>query len=471
MFARLKTFFSAPGTGFRAPHRIFWIGLAVRLLYITLAHTYHLRVILDHFQFGWEAGRIARAVATGHGYADPFLGPSGPTTWIPPLFPLVLAGVFKLFGVYTPLSAWMILALDSVFSAATALAVYEIAVRCYGTRTSSHKQSYPIALWSAWLWALYPAAIQYSVHWIWDMSITTFLFAWSLVVALRVRGISQPPESPATANANLTTSRWAAFGLLWGLIALSNPSLLIFLPACGLWMVWGMIWGTRLTLPAITRITARALLAALLVAACLAPWIWRNWRTFHTFIPTRGNLGAELYQSTLEQNNGFPWGATLPLAVDAPEFLRYKAIGEVAYVKEKNDDAKLAIRQHPRRIFDWTLKRVYFFWASVPHPFEKHPSIEIVREMDFSILSITGILGLLLSLQRRVPGSWMFALAFLLIPLIYYFVTVQARFRHPIEPLITIFTVFLFRSAEPRRPRKPAANEPQPELASQTAQA
>ena len=118
MYARLKTFFATPGTGFRAPQRIFWIGLVVRLLYITLAHTYRVRVILDHFQFGWEAGRIARAVATGHGYADPFLGPSGPTTWIPPLFPLVLAGVFKLFGVYTAISAWMILAIDSVFSAA-----------------------------------------------------------------------------------------------------------------------------------------------------------------------------------------------------------------------------------------------------------------------------------------------------------------------------------------------------------------
>src|ERR1700688_3734161 len=163
MYARLKTFLSTPGTGFRAPQRIFWIGLVVRLLYITLAHTYRVRVILDHFQFGWEAGRIARAVATGHGYADPFLGPSGPTTRIPPLFPLVLAGVFKLFGVYTALSAWMILAIDSVFSAATALAVYEIAARCYDALPARSDRRYPIALWSAWLWALYPAAIQYSV--------------------------------------------------------------------------------------------------------------------------------------------------------------------------------------------------------------------------------------------------------------------------------------------------------------------
>jgi hypothetical protein len=45
-------------------------------------------------------------------------------------------------------------------------------------------------------------------------------------------------------------------------------------------------------------------------------------------------------------------------------------------------------------------------------------------------------------------------------------VTVQARFRHPIEPLITIFSVFLFRSAERR---KTAANTTEAALASQTA--
>jgi hypothetical protein len=46
-------------------------------------------------------GRVARSLATGHGYADPFGGHSGPTAWVPPLFPLILALVFKLFGVYT----------------------------------------------------------------------------------------------------------------------------------------------------------------------------------------------------------------------------------------------------------------------------------------------------------------------------------------------------------------------------------
>ena len=46
-----------------------------------------------------------------------------------------------------------------------------------------------IALWSAWLWALYPAAMQYAVKWVWDMALTAFLFAWVIVLALRLRGV------------------------------------------------------------------------------------------------------------------------------------------------------------------------------------------------------------------------------------------------------------------------------------------
>ena len=439
MFSRLKLFFTHSGPGFRAPARIFWVGLAARVAYILIAHTYRIRLLLDHFQFGWEAGRIARAVATGYGYSDPFMGHSGPTTWIPPLFPLMLAGVFKLFGVYTPLSAFVILTIDSAFSAATSLAIYEIAARCYDMQGHGKK----IALWSAWIWALYPAAMQYGVHWIWDMALTTFLFTLTLVMALRVRAVGEPPSS----RNPQTVARWAIFGLLWGLIALTNPSLMIVLPACGLWM----LWGARANLHTVITTMAKAVLAAIVLAACLTPWVYRNWIVFHAFIPTRGNLGAELYQSTLPENDGFPWGPTLPLAEAAPEFLHYKAIGELAYVKEKNIAARENIRRNPTRILDWTAKRVYFFWASVPHPFEKTVVVEYTREINFGLFSITGVLGLILSIKLKVPAAWLFAAIFLIQPLIYYAITVQSRFRHPLEPLIAIFTVFLFQSAEPNQ--------------------
>src|SRR5580704_1643629 len=170
---------------FRAPWSIFWAGLLLRVLYITLAHTYRIRLGEDHLQFGWEMGRIARALVTGYGYADPFTGHSGPTAWVPPLYPLLLAGVFKIFGVYTATSAWVILTINSIFSAATSSVIYEIAARCFNSTGRGRK----IALWSGWLWALHPAAMQYAVRWVWDMAVTTFLFSKLVAIALRIRGV------------------------------------------------------------------------------------------------------------------------------------------------------------------------------------------------------------------------------------------------------------------------------------------
>src|ERR1700677_3227310 len=217
---------------FRAPSSMFWVGFLIRVLYLTIAHTYRVRLGQDHLQFGWEMGRIARALATGYGFADPFTGHTGPTAWAPPLYPLFIAGIFKLFGIYTAKSAWVILTINSIFAAATSSIIYEIAVRCFQTLGPTRARK--IALWSGWLWALHPAAMQYAVRWIWDMAVTTFLFSKLIVIALRVRAIGEAPAVPADVHTiePQTTTRWAVFGILSGLIALLNSTILLFIPVC-----------------------------------------------------------------------------------------------------------------------------------------------------------------------------------------------------------------------------------------------
>ncbi|HUZ03935.1 MAG TPA: hypothetical protein VMU62_01160, partial [Acidobacteriaceae bacterium] len=208
---------------------VFWVAFAVRVAYMTLAHTYHFRPEDDHFQFGWEMGHIARALVTGHGFADPFRGHTGPTAWVGPLYPLLLAGVFRIFGVFTLRAAWVILTINCFFSALTTRTTYEIAARCCNRR---------VAIWSAWIWALYPAAMQYAVRWVWEMTLSTWLFTLIIVVALRMRHIGEPDADAATPDTR-RLPRWLAFGLLWGILALSNPALLMFLPACGIWVLLG----------------------------------------------------------------------------------------------------------------------------------------------------------------------------------------------------------------------------------------
>ncbi|HUD21464.1 MAG TPA: glycosyltransferase family 39 protein [Acidobacteriaceae bacterium] len=449
MLARLRAFFN-PQDERTLPRRILWVALVVRVLYITLAHTYRIRLAEDHFQFGWEAGRIARALVTGYGYSDPFanafIAHTGPTAWLPPLYPLLLAAIFKLFGVYTHASAWVLLTIQSIFSAATAVATYEIAARCFNRR---------VALWSAWLWALYPAAMQYAVRWPWEMSITTCLFAFTLVLALRMRSIGDEPpsllsssseaEGPASPGITARTSNWLLFGLLWGLIALSNSTLLIFLPVCGLWILLPHLRDPRAYLG--------PTLAALLFLACIAPWTLRNWQAFHVLIPLRGNLGAEMAMGNGPGSNGLLMEYYHPF--QAPEQLRlYASLGEVRYVAQRGTLAKAYIAAHPAHFAAVVVRRIYFFWAGVPHPTDEAWDNELGRTLNFDFLSIAGLLGLALALLHRIPAVGLFAWAFLLLPIPYYLVTVHARFRHPLEPLICILAVYLFQSAE--RPRHTA---------------
>ena len=454
MHVRLRSFFQPPDAR-TLSWRLFWAGFLLRVLYLTLAHSYRLRPIDDHFQFGWEMGRIGRALATGFGYSDPFTGHSGPTAWTPPLYPLLIAGVFRLFGVYTLTSAWVLLTVNSLFSAATAPLIYSIALRTFSHAPSRPTAQQPdassIALWSAWLWALYPAAMQYAVRWVWDMALTAFLFSAVILLALRIRGTGDRSPAPST-----NTRDWLLFGLLWGLIALSNSSLLLFLPACILWMLWAALtslYRARSLQGATLRAIRNAALASLVTVAVISPWIIRNWYAFHAFIPMRTNFGAELYESADPLNQGFPNVATLPLAQAAPQFQRYKHLGELAYSREQGLRARALIHAHPALFAAHAVQRVYFFWVSVPHPADTPNAkfAEALRRLDYAFLSLAGLLGLGLALRRRLPAAWLFLWAFAFLPLIYYFITVQARFRHPLEPLITILAVFLFQSADRTR--------------------
>ncbi|HVT97116.1 MAG TPA: hypothetical protein VHE33_06385 [Acidobacteriaceae bacterium] len=414
------------GSQFRFPWSIFWIALGVRLAALTLGHYYRIAPYEDHFAFGWEMGRIARSLATGQGYANPFDHFSGPTAWVTPLYPLILAADFKLFGVYTAVSAWMILAFDSLLNALMVRTTWEIAARCFNRK---------VAVWSAWIWAVYPAAMQFAVKWVWEISLTAFLFQCILVLALRMRNVGGAPEEAENAA---STPRWGAFGLLWGLITLSSASIAIFLPFCGLWILKGA--------GSLRRQIPRVLLASVVCVACLVPWLVRNALVFHRFIPMRTNFGAEFNMG----NNPYLEGTVIgsPVALAHEETLLDK-MGEVQYSKMRGREAMERIRREPSVFLALTLRRFYYFWADVPHATIRGKEwTEYARGLNFEFASLAGVMGLILAVRRRVPGAVLFAMAFAVIPFVYYFVFVQARFRHPLEPLITILGVYLFQSAE-----------------------
>ena len=113
-------------------------------------------------------GRVGRSIALGQGFSNPYDGNTGPTAWEPPLYPFLIGGVFKIFGVYSRASAWALLTINSLFSALTCIPIFLIARRTFD-------QS--IATWSAYGWGLNPYVWYWSIHWIWDTTLTPFILA------------------------------------------------------------------------------------------------------------------------------------------------------------------------------------------------------------------------------------------------------------------------------------------------------
>jgi hypothetical protein len=408
-----------------SPFWIVSIALVLRIGWIVIGHTYKFKSTDDNFGFGWEMGRVAASLASGHGFSNPFGPPTGPTAWEPPLYPYLAAGVFLIFGIYSKASAFVLLALNSVFSALTCIPIFHIA-----RRTFSEK----VAVGAAWAWALLPNVMFWCTRSVWETSLSALLLAVIFWVALSLE--DRDGLLP-----------WIEFGLLWGIVALNGTSLLSFLPAAGLWA-----WCRRSTLG--KRSLPGIVLASVIFFACITPWLVRNYRTFGQFIFIRDNFGAEL-----RLGNGPGADGTLMLYLDPPHDLyamrQLQSLGELNYIAMRKQQAVAYIKENYRRFAGLCVKRFICFWASPPKPTQ--PAwLEPAKMSLFLASSVLMFWGLVRALRLRKPGAWLFVWLVLLYPAIYYVVYAIPRYRHPIEPEMAILCLFLLTEAG----RKTTAGSP-----------
>src|SRR3989454_5809357 len=221
------------------------IALMRRLAVTFVTHTYNFKTVDDNFSFGYEMGRIGRSLASGQGFANPFNETTGPTAWEPPLYPFLIAGVFRLFGIYTRSSALALLMLNSIFSALICIPIFFIARRCFNEN---------VAVWASWFWALLPSG--FATRWVWETSLAALLLAIIFWLTLELEGGDG-------------LRPWLEFGLLWGIAALTNPSMLAFLPASGLWA-----WYRRAKRG--KRSVGGIAVASITFFAGSSPWLIRN---------------------------------------------------------------------------------------------------------------------------------------------------------------------------------------------------
>jgi len=399
------------------------IAFGLRFGYIVADHTYKFKTLDNNFSFGFEMGRIGRAVATGQGFSDPFEGRTGPTAWEPPLYPYLIAAVFKITGVYTHASALILLSFNSFFSALTCIPIFLIARKCFSEK---------VALWSGWLWALLPSVMYWCTRWVWETSLAALLLAILFWITLQLE---------EARGAKL----WIVYGVLWGIAASTNTSLLAFLLPSGLWAWYRRYKKQAGSLPQVA-------LASLFFMATISPWLVRNYETFGKFIFIRSNFGAELRLGNGPFADG-TWMQWLHPSQNIVELRRYQQMGELTYVAVRKREAMDFIRaSYPR--FAWiSVKRFIYYWGGLPRS-SKIAALAPFKNSLFLASSVLAFWGLGRALRRHRPGAWLFFWLLLTYPTIYYFVFPHPRYRHPIEPELGILIVYVISEAEGIHSRK-----------------
>ncbi|HUO32924.1 MAG TPA: glycosyltransferase family 39 protein [Bryobacteraceae bacterium] len=410
---------------------IFAAALALRfaILWFTWRHA-----ALDAASapYGYELGCVAKSIASGKGFSSPLpFFATGPTAWLSPIFPYIVAGIFKLWGIYTVKSHIAIQTLNCLFSALTIFPIYAIARRSFGAA---------VAIGASWVWVILPAAWHIPIWDVWDTSLSALLFALLFWTTLALRSGASP-------------AKWAGYGALWAVAALVNTSLVSVLPFFLLWLAWEAYNQRQPWL----RPVAVALLVFVLG---LAPWTIRNHRVFGKFVPVRSVLGITLWMGnnpTAVGIDSFPLLPTLNLA--AAE--KFRQMGEIDYAHAKGREAVAFMLSHPALTAHHMLRSFASFWLTVSdrpdETWSTDPaSIKALLVLN-GLLILLAAIGIAAAWRLRNPAIVPYACVLLVFPLVYYVTYPLVRFRFAIEPLLAILAIYGAKFIlAPRDPLKPS---------------
>ncbi len=388
------------------------------------------RALPEHF--AWENGRIGRSLAMGKGFGNPYPNAeTGPTAIMAPLYPLLLGGIFKLFGVFTYTSYYVVTMFNELVSALTCIPIFYLGKRFGGIAVGAT---------AAWMWVFFPTAIVVPVQWIWDTSLM------ALVLTCILWATQEISESVRVRN-------WIGYGLVWGFAIALNPSVLSLLPFLFGWLAWkkwrnGFRW---MRLP---------IIALLIMSACCVPWTVRNYIAFHKFIPFRSNFGLELWLGNNPDNQTILADGGSPFLNPALR-KEYVQLGEVAFMKVKGTEALHYIAANPGTFVKFSWYRFAETWLGVTEPFVDAWStnswdVRIPLAINVFVI-LMGLAGLFILHRSNPRIGTLVAIFPFIYPAVYYITHPALRYRHPIDPILLVLAAFALSRMVRRTSRQPDA--------------
>lgn len=415
----------------RAAFTSVWSVLVFALLLRTLFAWYYIHGRAEHalgaIPFLSEPGNIAHSLALGQGFSSPFLVNTGPTAWVAPVYPAMLAGLFRVFGVYTYHSFLAAVTLNIAFISLACVPIFRAGTRVAGLGVGAG---------AAWLWAIFPNAILIPVESMWDACLSALLLAlilWATLELAESRSIRP----------------WLGYGILWGFALMTNPSLASVLLILLVWAGFhaSSVAGVQLRGSKLAWIR-RPVLSLAVAVLCCVPWTIRNYAVFDAFVPLRSGMGLSLWLGNNPDAELRPVGFMHPISSSA-ERERYIDLGETAYMKAKKDEALGYMVSHPGRALSLAVARFVSFWSGgTSHPlndFLQKRSFWFRYVLLFNVLAALSCLaGIVVLVRRRDVYALPLASLPIVFPCIYYLTVVTPRYRLPVDPVVLLLTAIAF---------------------------
>lgn len=247
-------------------------------------------------------------------------------------------------------------------------------------------------------------------------------------------------------------------GLVFGVATLTKAQSLV-LP--GFLLLW--VWLARPSWPALRRLAGVGCAAYVALILVVAPWTYRNWSVFHSFIPVSTNGGWTL----LTGNNPQARGDYTPDTVLAEGINRDPA-DQVAMDRVARQRGIAWIKANPGRFLELLPAKAVRLWvpdgeaewfyarglAGYQHYSTLSRFVRIVNQAYYFLLVLAAFPAMVLLLRGRLgttPWAHVGVALFVLTTLISLVFSGQSRFHFSLMPFVAIYAAWFMVGRSARR--------------------
>ena len=344
----------------------------------------------------------------------------------PPVYPLFLAAVYKVFA----RNFVLVGILQAILGALTCLLTYRIGQRVFDGR---------IGLISAAILSVYPYHVVMAAR-VSDTTVFTLLMVLSVFLLLDLA--SKP-----------SWARVIGTGIALGAGILCRSNMLFFAPLAMLWLLIRM-W------PDNKRAFKVAAGTGFVMILTLLPWMARNYMVHGQLVLLGTNGGYTFWQSHNPYTEKYlRMRSDLdPIAFNEGIDWQSKGLADLSEAEQDHwfyQEGFHFIRQHPLEPVRLAGLKLWSLWGWDLYPDSGNPKKNALFTLTFAPLFVLGLVGLIMSWKQWRAASllWFAFIAFSLVYVVFYGKTI---YRCPLDPLILVFTAFALTRVPLGRRKLPA---------------